>query len=117
MRRSSIAQKPSLRTHLCRRDDLPSTALALRGTLDDTGQIQHLDFRAAVFEHAGYGREGGEGVRRDFTLGLGDLGQERGFADGREADERDTRVAALADVEAGAAAGAGAWAGLEKLCS
>lgn len=47
---------------LGRRDDLPATPLAFRGTFDDTGQIEQLDFGAAIFEHAGDGCEGGEGV-------------------------------------------------------
>jgi hypothetical protein len=47
---------------LRRRDDLPTAPLAFRGTFDDTGQIEQLDFGAAIFEDAGDGCEGGEGI-------------------------------------------------------
>ena len=42
------------------RDDLPSSALALGGTLDDTGKIEQLDLGAAVLEHTGNRGQGCE---------------------------------------------------------
>ena len=60
----------------CRPRPLPSEAPSMI-----PGQIEDLDFCAAIFEHTGNGCEGGEGVCCHFGLGLRDLGEESGFAD------------------------------------
>ena len=45
-------------------DHLPAAALAVLGALDDPGQVQQLDLRAAVPDDAGDARERGELVGR-----------------------------------------------------
>ena len=89
--------------------------LPLRRTLNNPRQIQHLDLRAPILEHAGDSRKRREGIRRNLALRLCHFREKCRFADAGEPDERDACVAALADVEAGTAAGAGAGRGLEEL--
>jgi len=85
-------------------DDLAAAALALRRALDDAGQVEQLDLRAAVQDVARDARERRELVRRGARLGARQLGQQRALARRREADERAARVAGLAHVEADALA-------------
>jgi hypothetical protein len=96
------------------RDDLASATTALRGALDDPGQVEELDARALVLDHARDRGERGELVCGGLGLGVRGLGEERALADGGEADQRDARVAGLADVEPDAG-GPGLGRGLEQL--
>lgn len=80
---------------------MSTTALALRGTFDDTGQIQDLNLCAAILENTRNGCQGGKRVGRGLTLGLGDLGQESRLSDGWKPNQRYTGISALTDVESG----------------
>lgn len=106
----AFSQK-SAGTHLRCRDDLSSSPFTLSSTFNDTRKIQNLDLRTAILQHTGNGSERSERVRGSLAPGLGDLGQERRFSDGRETDKCDTGIAALAHVEP-CAATAGAAGGL-----
>lgn len=68
------------------RDDLSTTALALRSALNDTRQIENLNFRTSILEHTRNGSERGERVGCNFGLGLGDLRKESRFTNRGEAD-------------------------------
>lgn len=63
-------------TYLRSRNNLSTTSLTLRSTLNDTRQIQNLDLGTAILQYARDGSQGGERVRCRLTLGLSDLGQE-----------------------------------------
>jgi len=102
-------------TRLRGRNDLPSSPLTLRSSLNNTRQIENLDLSPTILEHARNRRQSGERVRRDNRLRLGDFGEESGLSDRGEADERDAGVAALRDVEAGAGGCACAWSRFEEL--
>ena len=82
------------------RNDLSTTTFALRSALDDTGQIEQLYLGALVLDHTRHTGQGRELVSSDFALGVGDRGKQSGLADGRKADEGDTGVAGLHDIEA-----------------
>eukprot|EP00160_Parvularia_atlantis_P021656 Unigene9472_Nuclearia_a/m.28918 Unigene9472_Nuclearia_a/g.28918 ORF Unigene9472_Nuclearia_a/g.28918 Unigene9472_Nuclearia_a/m.28918 type:complete len:389 (-) Unigene9472_Nuclearia_a:1-1167(-) len=82
------------------RDDLAAAALALRGALDNAGQVEQLDLGAVVLDLARDARQRRKLVARRDALRARDLGQQRRLAHGREADERHARVAALHHVEA-----------------
>ncbi|KAJ8530370.1 hypothetical protein ON010_g14542 [Phytophthora cinnamomi] len=89
-----------------RADDLSAAAFAVLGALDDAGQVEDLDARAAVVERAGDGRERRELVGRRLGEGARELREQRGLAHGREAHEPHARVAGLVHVEALACAAA-----------
>lgn len=104
-------------THLRRRNDLTTTTLTLRSTLDNTRQIQNLNLSTAILQNTGNSRQRGEAVRSSLTLGFRNLGEESRLSDGRESDECYTGISALANVEAGAATGASTTCWLEELGS
>lgn len=99
------------------RDDLSTSAFSFRGPLDDTGQIEELNFGTAIFQDTRNGCQGGEGVGRDFGSRLGDLGQECRLADGRKSDQGNSRISAFANVEAGTPAATSSRTGFEELGS
>ncbi len=109
------------------RDDLPPAPAAHRCALDDTGQIEQLDARALVLEHAGDGlhrrasesysraikrppcprrhpaathRQGRKLVRADAARRLGHAAEQRRLADTREANQGHTRVPRLEHIKA-----------------
>lgn len=105
------------KTYLRCRNNLTTTTLTLRGTLDNTGQIQNLNLSTAILQDTGDSSQRGEAVRCSLTLGFRDLREESRLSDGWESDQGYTRISALAHVEAGATTGAGTGSGLEKLGS
>jgi hypothetical protein len=84
---------------------LPAAALALRGALDDTRQVQQLDLGVVVVDDAGDACEGGELVRRGLRLCACQLGQQRRLADRGEACGQGGAWAGGAAPAAGCAAG------------
>lgn len=54
---------------------LPTTTLAILGTLNDSGQIQQLDLGALVFNAAGHRRERGELVSRHLGVNASQIGE------------------------------------------
>lgn len=89
---ATISEK-ARQTNLRRRNNLPTTTLALRSALNNTRQIEDLNLGTSILEHTGDGCERGERVRGDFRLGLRDLGQEGRFSDGRETHQGDAGIA------------------------
>jgi len=89
-----------------RADDLAAAALAVLGALDDAGQVEQLDARAAVVHRARDARERRELVRGHGRLALAarEHVEQRALADRGEADEADARVAVARHVEAVAGA-------------
>ena len=95
------------------RNDLTTTTTAVLCTLNNTGQVNHLQRRAVVGDLAGH-----RGQRRELVGGgLGVLarqvGHERALADRGESDEADTGDARARDIEACASAAAAARRGEE----
>uniref|UniRef100_A0A8W7Q3G9 Uncharacterized protein n=1 Tax=Anopheles coluzzii TaxID=1518534 RepID=A0A8W7Q3G9_ANOCL len=78
---------------------LPTATLALGRPLDDAGQIEQLYVGALVLDHARDAGERGELVVGRLALRLGQRGQQRRLADGREADQGDACVARLEHIE------------------
>lgn len=72
--------------YLRSRNDLPTTTLALRSALNDTRQIENLNFSTSILEYTRNGSERGERVGCNFGLGLGDFRKESRFADRGEAN-------------------------------
>lgn len=56
-------------------DDLPASSLALLSALNDSRQVEHLDFCALVREHAGHAGESCELVSTNFGVVVGDFVQ------------------------------------------
>ena len=85
-----------------RADDLAAAALAVLGALDDAGQVEQLDARAAVVHGARDARQRRELVRGHGALRLaaGQHVEQSALADRGEADEADARVAVPRHVEA-----------------
>lgn len=91
-------------------DNLLTTTLTVLGTLDDTGEIEELDTGALVVDDAGHAGEGCELVCGDGRVCVGELVQQGGLADTREAHETDTGVTGLCNVETFAGTTSGALA-------
>lgn len=105
------------KTYLRCRNNLTTTTLTLRGTLDNTGQIQNLNLSTAILQDTGDSSQRGEAVRCSLTLGFRDLREESGLSDGRESDQCYTGITALADVETGTTTGASTGCWFEELGS
>mmetsp|Transcript_2247 Transcript_2247/g.2888 ORF Transcript_2247/g.2888 Transcript_2247/m.2888 type:complete len:298 (+) Transcript_2247:79-972(+) len=52
--------------------DLTTAAFTIRGTFNNTWEVEDLDARSLVFHRAGYARQGREFVRRRFATGAGE---------------------------------------------
>ena len=81
-------------------DDLAAAAFALGGALDDPGQVEQLNPAVVVIYDPRNARQRGELIRRRLRFCGGEGVEDGRLADGREADERDARVALLLHVEA-----------------
>eukprot|EP00047_Mylnosiga_fluctuans_P001872 m.222272 g.222272 ORF g.222272 m.222272 type:complete len:496 (+) comp10733_c0_seq1:131-1618(+) len=99
------------RTRNC--NDLATTTLAILGTLNDSRKVEQLDLGTLVVDDTGHGRQCRELVRCDLGVHAGQVRQERGLADGWEADEANAGVTRLRDVEAFAGWAATALGGNE----
>lgn len=71
---------------------MSASTLAFGSTLNDSGEIEDLDFGPTILEDAGDSGEGGEGVGGDFGFCLCDFREEGGLADGGEANKGDAGV-------------------------
>lgn len=80
-------------------NDLATTTTTILGTLNDTGQVDHLQWRAIVRDLAGHTRQGGEFVGGGLGVLAGQATHERTLADGRETDETDTGDTRTGNVE------------------
>mmetsp|Transcript_35824 Transcript_35824/g.94098 ORF Transcript_35824/g.94098 Transcript_35824/m.94098 type:complete len:383 (-) Transcript_35824:305-1453(-) len=86
-------------------DDLPATALALGGTLDDTGKVEQLDASVPVVDDAWDARQRGELVGGRLRFGRRECAEDSRLAHGRETDECHPSIAHLFDIEASALTG------------
>eukprot|EP01139_Manchomonas_bermudensis_P010142 Amastigsp_a340011_380.p2 type:complete len:325 gc:universal Amastigsp_a340011_380:300-1274(+) len=81
-------------------DDLAPTAFALRRALNDPGQIEELNLRPCVVNHAGDACQRRELVRGNLRLGGGHFREQSRLAHRGEADHRHARVPNTAHVKA-----------------
>lgn len=112
----NTASRNGGKTNLSSRNDLSSTSLTLRRTLNDTRQIKNLNLRTSILKHTRNSSERSERIRGRLTLRLGDLAQEGRFTDGGETDESYTRITTLAHIETDTTT-TGATCGLQELGS
>ena len=80
-------------------DNLPSSTLSVSSALDDTRQIQELDFCVVVVDYTWNAGQGCEFVGCWKRRCIGDAGKESWFADWGEADHADSCVSESADLE------------------
>ena len=81
-------------------NDLTTATFPILRTLDDTGEIEHLDLGAVILDLAGYSSQGCEFVGGDFRMLPGQLAHKRTFANGRKSDEAHAGNTCTSNIEA-----------------
>ena len=85
-------------------ENLSTATFSFRSTLNQTRQIQDLDFCTSVFHDARNTSQCCECIACSFGVCVGDLGNERGFTNGRETNECNRCITRFLDFESLAAA-------------
>ena len=93
--------------HVCTANDvenLSTAAFSFRSTLDQTRQIQNLDFCSSVLHDARNTSQCGECIACGFGVCVGNLGNECRFTNGWETNECNRCITRFLDFESLAAA-------------
>ena len=80
-------------------EDFTTATFAFSSAFDEPGQVENLNFRTAVFHHAGNTGEGRKGIAAGFGVGVGHLGDKGGFSDRGKADQRNGGITGFSNLK------------------